>query len=282
MEKQNTTIGLLGVLGVWLTAGIALPLVNVLSALSTEQLMTCRGLITAVIALVMARGLVWKTDTATYILAITTPLATWGLFQGVREWGVGPTVIILTATPVLNIFIGLTRGRVVARAMWTGLVLILAGVIVAYAGTIDFSWRGLGWSILATVANSLVYECLDRSNGTQQQKTFWMFLGMGVFGVSLSAHISWTPFGNTVTVLQVIGWALIGGFLYGLANIAAFRYLHTNEASVLVQGETPAVMLGAYLLLGEQLTTIQWIGVLIALYGAYYLSRRTTTKEAAS
>jgi len=53
----------------------------------------------------------------------------------------------------------------------------------------------------------------------------------------------------------------------------AFDNLPTNEASILAQGETPAVIVGAYFILGEQLTLIQWFGVAVALCSAYILTR---------
>jgi hypothetical protein len=70
----------------------------------------------------------------------------------------------------------------------------------------------------------------------------------------------------------VVGFAIVGGFLYFLANLVAFSNLPQVVAAVLVQGETPAVILMAKVLLGEQLNRLQWLGVLIALLGAGYLS----------
>jgi drug/metabolite transporter (DMT)-like permease len=80
-------------------------------------------------------------------------------------------------------------------------------------------------------------------------------------------------------ILLVLGFAFVGGFLYWIANLMAFENLPTTEASVLAQGETPAVILGASILLGEHLTLVQWVGVGIALYGAWYLSRWLAKQE---
>ncbi len=51
-----------------------------------------------------------------------------------------------------------------------------------------------------------------------------------------------------------------------------FENLPTTEASVLAQGETPAVIIGAAILLSEEVGLVQWLGVGIALLGAGYLS----------
>jgi drug/metabolite transporter (DMT)-like permease len=96
---------------------------------------------------------------------------------------------------------------------------------------------------------------------------------MGLLGLILSVHDSWAPIWEPRIALLVFGFAFIGGFLYWTAYMFAFDNLSTTDASILVQGETPAVLLGAYVLLGERLTFVQWIGIGIALYGAWYLSR---------
>ncbi len=68
-----------------------------------------------------------------------------------------------------------------------------------------------------------------------------------------------------------MGFAVIHGFLYWVSNLYAFEYLPKDVASVLAQGETPAVIVLATILLGETLTGIQWIGVIVALTGAWYV-----------
>jgi len=50
--QKNTLVGLLGILGIWLTAGLALPFVNVLGMFTPPQLMVFRGFLTAVMAFI--------------------------------------------------------------------------------------------------------------------------------------------------------------------------------------------------------------------------------------
>ena len=95
--NRKTLLGLIGVLGIWLTAGLALPFVNVLDMFTPTQLMVFRGFITAGMALIGLRGVVGRVDKYTYLIALTLPFATLGLFEGIRCWGAGPTIIIITA-----------------------------------------------------------------------------------------------------------------------------------------------------------------------------------------
>lgn len=270
--NRKTLLGLLGALGIWLTAGLALPFVNVLYMFAPEQLMVFRGFLTALMAFIGLRGVIGRVDKYTYLIALTVPFATLGLFQGIRHWGAGLTIIVITATPLVNLLIGAFLGRRISGASILGLILVLGGVTIAQWDG-HFEWEGFAWTLFATIANGTLYEWFSRAKSKLLQKCFWGSLGMGTLGLILSANASWTPIANPKLALLVVGFAFVGGFLYWLANLLAFENLPTTEASVLAQGETPAVIIGASLLLGEHLTLIQWFGVAIALFGAGYLSR---------
>lgn len=270
--KSKTFLGLSGVVGIWLTAGLALPFVNVLKAFTPEQLMVFRGFLTAAMALIGLRGIIGKVDKFTWLIALTLPFATLGLFQGIRHWGAGPTIIIITATPLVNLAISFFLGRKVSGASIIGLVLVLGGVLIARRGG-HFQWEGFAWTVCGTVMNGILYEFFARAKANSLQKCFYACMGMGILGLILSARTPWASVMDPKLTVMLIGFAFIGGFLYWIANLLAFENLPTTEASVLAQGETPAVIIGAYFMLGEHLTFIQWTGVAISLFGAWYLSR---------
>lgn len=270
--NRKTLLGLFGVLGIWLTAGLALPFVNVLNMFTPPQLMVFRGFLTAGMALIGLRGIIGRVDKYTYLIALTLPFATLGLFEGIRHWGAGPTIIIITATPLVNLVIGAFLGRRVSQASIIGLVLVLGGVVMARWGG-HFQWAGFAWTMFGTIMNGILYEFFARAKATSLQKCFCACTGMGTLGLALSAGASWSAIAEPKLILLVLGFAFVGGFLYWIANLMAFENLPTTEASVLAQGETPAVIFGASVLLGEHLTLVQWVGVVIALYGAWYLSR---------
>jgi len=269
---RKTLLGIFGILGIWLTAGLALPFVNVLDMFTPTQLMVFRGFLTAGMALIGLRGVVGRVDKYTYLIALILPFATLGLFQGIRHWGAGPTIIIITATPLVNFVIGVFTGRRISGASIVGMVLVLGGVVIARRGG-HFEWTGFAWTLFGTIMNGILYEFFARAKSTPLQKCFVASLGMGTLGLMMSTGASWAAIAEPKLMMLVLGFAFIGGFLYWIANLVAFENLPTTEASVLAQGETPAVILGASIMLGEHLTFVQWIGVGIALYGAWYLSR---------
>ncbi|MFA5927434.1 MAG: EamA family transporter [Patescibacteria group bacterium] len=268
---RKTSIGFLGVLGIWITAGLALPFVNVLDMFAPSQLMVFRGFMTAAMAFIGLRGIIGRVDKFTYLLALTLPFATLGLFEGIRQWGAGPAVIILATTPLVNLVIGIFLGRHTTSTSVVGFVLVLGGVVMARWGG-QFHLAGFTWSVFGTVMNGITYEFFARARATSLQKCFCACMGMGVLGLALSTRTSWAPIAEPKLVLLILGFAFVGGFLYWIANLLAFENLPTIEASVLAQGETPAVIIGATFLCGEQLTLVQWIGVSIALYGAWHIS----------
>jgi drug/metabolite transporter (DMT)-like permease len=271
MHRKHA-LGLIGVAGIWLTAGLAIPFVNILSMFTPAQLMMFRGFLTASMAFIALRGRIGRVDTYTYLIALTWPFATLGLFQGIRYWGAGPTIIIITATPVVNFAIGFYSGRRISTASIVGLACLLSGVVIARWGG-RFHWMGFSWSLFGAVMNGILYELFALAKATSLQKCFYACMGMGTLGLILSPATSWVTVAEPSSLLLLFGFAFVGGFLYWIANLIAFENLPTTEASVLAQGETPAVIIGASILLGERLTFIQWIGVCIALYGAWIMSR---------
>jgi drug/metabolite transporter (DMT)-like permease len=271
VHHEKTWLGLLGILGICLTAGLALPFVNVLTMFTPEQLMVVRGFLTAAIALIALRGTLGHVDKYTYLIALTGPFAVLGLFHGIRHLGAGPAIIIVTATPLVNFAIGLFSRRRLSAVTIIAFLLVLGGVVMArWGGT--FNWTGFLWIVFGTILNGILYELFNRASAQPLQKCFWAAIGMGTLGLVLSTNASWPSVTDLKLIAYVVGFAFVGGFLYWFANVIAFANLPVNEASVLAQGETLFVLVGAMIFLGEHLTLVQWIGVAIALLGTGYLS----------
>ncbi len=155
------------------------------------------------------------------------------------------------------------------------LMLILLGVVLALRSKDKASnpGAGLAWSLFGVLMNALFYEFAGTTTTPALLACFWQAIWLSVIGGLGSFRASWGGWQKSFSLkLAVVGFAIMGGFLYFLANLVAFSNLPQVVAAVLVQGETPAVILMAKVLLGEQLNRLQWLGVLIALLGAGYLS----------
>lgn len=265
--KNKRIVGFLGILGIWITAGVSLPLVGFFEELGSGQLMLVRGGITALLALLVLRGDVVKISKDTLLIALVLPLATLGLFQGISLWGASQTIVVITATPVVNLLFGLLVRRKFSRSSFSGFLLLFAGVLVACWGGY-FNLVGFLWAVFGMIMNGVLYELFAKSKDSSFQKCFWASIGMALLGIFLSVGKSWEEISYSYNLVILIGFGLVGGFLYWISNLTAFENLPTNEASILAQGETIAVIFGAFIILGESLTLSQWIGVFLALVGA--------------
>lgn len=272
----NTVLGFIGVLGVWVTAGLALPLVNRLTMLSAEQLILARGVVTAVLTLILLRGnVLGGTDYWSLLLGVCFALASLGLYRGIRTWGASRTITVVTLTPVLNFLFARGRGQPVPPAALLSLILILLGVVLALRSKDQPAkpTAGLAWSLFGVLMNALFYEFAGMTTTPPLLACFWQAMCLAVVGGLGSLRASWAWWHKGVALkLAVVGFAIVGGLLYFLANLIAFSNLSQVVAAVLVQGETPAVILMARFLLKERLSNLQWLGVAIALLGAGYLS----------
>lgn len=186
--RRSTLLGLIGIFGIWLTAGLALPFVNVLNGFTVEQLMVARGLVTALLAVVLLRMRIFPVDRYALLSGLSFAGGCVGLYHGIREFGPSLTIVFFTTAPVVNFAIAWRKRRHVSLAAITSLFIMIVGVVIALR-----PWGG---------------------------------------------H---------------------------------------NKLSA--QGETPAVILMSGLILGDKLNFLQWVGVAISLYGAWYLSRWLSNKK---
>lgn len=286
MYGKSIARGLLGAVGIWLTAGLALPFVNVLKSFTPEQLMFARGLMTAIFAVLIMKGKVFPIDRYTLLSGVGFAFGCLGLYHGIRELGPSLAIIIITTAPIVNFLFAWGRGRHVSFAAIGSLVVMLAGVVFAlhpWSSTTTLTFKGVAWSIFGATSGALYYEALSKAKGSRLTRCFWQALVVALIAISgnlISGSSIQVP--EFKTVLLLVAFALMGGFLYFIANIEAFDNLPTEVASVLAQGETPAVIIMAGVLLGEKLSLSQWLGVAVALLGAGYLSRWISNQQKVS
>jgi drug/metabolite transporter (DMT)-like permease len=278
VKTNGTTVGVLAALGISVTAAIALPLVNVFKSMEPSELMVVRGGVTAVlIALVLTKH-IGKPSKRILTFSLLFSLATLALYAGIRAWGASPTLVVLTATPVVNIAAKVVRGQSVDRRVYACLTGLLLGVMIALnPWQVDFDLWGFSLSVAGLLLAGVGFEVLAGQKGVDPyNKSFWLALVTVIVGLVTTLANGHLPFVQEVWglphVLALIGFGVTGGFAYYLANIVAFEKLRTEVASTLAMAETPAVIVGAWLMLGETLTLIQWIGVAVALGATAALS----------
>ncbi len=269
---------MLSVLGIYATAGIALPFVNVLKDFKTSELMLVRGGITVLFIGLFLNKKIVRPNKGIIGFSILFALANFSLYNGIRAWGANPTIVIVTMTPFVNIMARWWKERQVNTAALVSLVILLFGVIMALEPwNVVVSPVGVFWSVAATLLAGAGFEVLSTTKKINPNaRGFWLSTVVLVVGATVCTVQGSLPFTSMSISLSkalvITAFGLIGGFLYFMANIIAFDHLDTEVASVLAMGETPAVILGAGILLNEQMSAVQWLGVLIALGATVLLS----------
>lgn len=284
MKPTNLLAGLIGVIGIWLTAGLALPLVNILSNFSPQQLMMARGAVTALLAGILAGKKINYWDHYTMTLGLFFSLTCLGLYNGVRTWGACPTILIMSCTPLVSLFFIYWRGHSIARSVYLGLSLVLLGVTITLQPwnhlDTELNWRGLAWSLLGVSMNAYFYESLTKTQAPRMCRCFWQAIAVLIVGCLGPQNYNWQILlTDPKTAGLLLGFAIIGGFLYFIANIETFKNLPIEVASILAQGETLAVIVMANFILAETLSPGQWLGVSVAISGNLYLTRWLTKQR---
>lgn len=278
MKANGTVIGVLAALGISVTAAIALPLVNVFTGLTTGELMVVRGGISCLFIALLLRHRISLATKAVLAFSCLFGLANFGLYQGVRAWGASPTIVIVTLAPVVNILAKWWRGEKVESRVILSLAGLIAGVCIALnPWETAFNFAGFAWSAGATLVVGIGFEILRTTKDLDPySKSFWIGIAMVTIGTVTTIGGGRFPLSEEVWTWQhalaLVGYGFTGGFLYILVNVIAFEKLETEVASTLAMGETPAVIVGAWLMLGERLSVVQWLGVLIALGATMALS----------
>jgi hypothetical protein len=267
-------IGLCAVVVVWLSAGISIPLVRKHADFRPEVLLLVRSGLVLVALFFM--GKINMKGSNRYVIAAGPAMAIASItfFQAVNVWGPNPVIIVITLTPLVNFAIGLGKNTRICPITLVCLVFVLVGECLALDITKqELNLTGLGLSVASTLATGLGLEFWGASKTESSQKMLWYSLSLFIFAIAslsvMPGKVEFIPQGVSLKTALFV-FAIIGtfsGVVYvGAAGIALGR-LPTTSASILLQGETPAVMLGSSFILGQEVFFHQGLGVGIMLVG---------------
>jgi len=250
--KLNATLaGIIAAIGISMTAAIALPLVNVFKTLTTGELMVVRGGVSVILIAALFPRRISLATRNVFLFSLLFASANFCLYNGIRAWGANPTIVILTATPLINILAKWWRGQMVDLRVTGSLAVLLVGVLIALnPWQTPFDLHGFLWSVTATLLVGVGFEILGASkNIDPYHKSFWIAMLMVIIGVVTTILAGRLPFvaeaWDISHVVALVLYGCTGGFLYIIANVVAFEKLKTEVASTLAMAETPAVIIGA-------------------------------------
>jgi len=261
----------------WLTVGFSVPLVNILHDFPAEQLLFIRGFVTIIVLLPWLLRERLAVSRKNVLLALSFGLASIGLFAGTRIWGPNPTIIVFSASPILNVLFARWRGRRIGIPPIAAFITLFLGIIVMlqpWAVQGEFHLSGLLWSLFGMTMNAVFQEILGQSsNASPLSRSLWQSFGcIAVGGLS----ILWVPWLWAIAeghqVWSLIGFGLLSGVLNLRSNTLAFDHLPTAVASILAAGAAPATIIISNWLLHTTLSVAQWGGVALAMASVAYLS----------
>ncbi|MGB3921686.1 MAG: DMT family transporter [Minisyncoccia bacterium] len=282
MKKQNSVLlGLTGVLLVWLSSGIGFPLVSYLD-FGIGELLASRGLMTLLIPLIVLGGaMTLKTSAKSYKAALWLTVCAATVFWAFKIWSVSLTLVVYTTAPIFSFILAWRKGRRPELVPVLSLALILLGVFFVLKPwtETEFSLLGFVLALIGAFTSAKFAEAVDESGDSMLQKCFAMGVIMLMAGL-IGFEADWASIVTSPKALLVLlGFGALVGFVNLFANVVAIKNLTPTIYQTIVQGETPAAILFAGLILGEKLDTFQWWGVAVAIGGVIWLSQWLGRKD---
>ncbi len=137
------------------------------------------------------------------------------------------------------------------------------------------SWVIIALGAAAVMAIANIVDKAILQNYVRTHVSLQLLIGMfqGVVGVALVASLVWTE----EFTASAVAWAFFSGSLLGFGGLLLIYVLNSQEVSrtiPVVQSAPIFAAIMGYLFLGESLSPIQWLAVLVTASGAVLLSVR--------
>ncbi len=270
-------IGLLAIILLWLSAAISVPLINRYSEFRPEMLLVMRGF-AVILAFLAARKNSFFRDKQVIFGGLLLAVSSINFFQAINLWSANSVIIIVTMTPVVNVLIALGHGTRISTVTILSLILVIVGVSFAldvFHQVIHMP--GLILSLLCMIAAGLGMDCWSKTKVGVAGKMLaysTILILLSIFVISVTpGKAQIVPTGVSVWTAFYVYSAVgcLGGIVYLCCVGIALERLPVTTTSILLQGETPAVIIGSWFIVGEKISLWQWIGVVIMLTGIILL-----------
>ncbi|MEY3197000.1 MAG: hypothetical protein RLZZ59_368 [Pseudomonadota bacterium] len=186
--------------------------------------------------------------------------------------GSGLAMVIFFTYPVIVVLINrVFYKESISKLYYLALIIIAIGMIlIADFGNSNFSWFGIIYAIFSAIFYGLyIVFTKNVANSEPVFSSFVVSLGctFAAFLFTLFDGSFALP-GNIEVVLNITGMALISTAIPILLLLESMKYISSTKASILSVSEPIFVVIFGMILLGEQVSIIQAIGVFIILSGA--------------
>jgi len=282
---MNTTVGLTGVLGIWLTMAM-MPLAELL-AIAPLQATLLRGL-PGVIAIgfvaLFKKNLITSPDRPTLAIAFFFSIATLCLFQGIMTWGSNYSALFLDMAVMVPIYLAWRRKQEIDTTTRLAFIMAIIGTMIAlrvlHGG--EFILEGFLWSTAALISNGFFIEYAGKATQTKSNRVFWMSLGLVLVGIvsildfkiDESLYISQTSW-----IILSILFAVTTGIINFYSGFMVFDNFKPIYAGIFILGVTPSIMLSSYLIIDRTMGADQLAGVTITLGATFLFGKFLNNKK---
>ena len=149
-------------------------------------------------------------------------------------------------------------------------IIVLFGTALAtnlIKSKVELDWRGIALGLLAAASFTTTMFTANRvaTHISSAQRSLYMLLGGAVIVTGFAIATQNTPFNFEIFMKWGIVLALFGTIIPPLLFNAGFPLTGIGLGSIVSALELPVSVLMAYVLLGEKVIFIQWIGIVLII-----------------
>ena len=248
---------------------------------SPLQLLVFRNIFAAITILILTRRLVWLGWRSLALVCSVSLLllATNGLvLYALQDISAVAVITLMTTTPAFVAIVNQWRGRdILGPKFWMGFGACFLGVLLtinAFGASIStIHYHGVA-ALLLAVASSTTYRTRME---TITQKVLPRDISTHIFLINgLISIVLILPWIEPIKAesIPIAIWIGAAAAIANLAFLSAIKVLGSTRMSIFDMLQRPLVIVGAAILLGESITPLQGIGVILVLVGVQWAKVR--------
>jgi drug/metabolite transporter (DMT)-like permease len=149
-------------------------------------------------------------------------------------------------------------------------IIVLTGTVLAtnlIENKVQLDWHGIMWGMLAAASFTTTMFTANRvaTEISSAQRSLYMLLGGAVIVFGFSIATQTAPFNFEIFLKWGIVLALFGTIIPPMLMNAGFPLTGIGLGSIVSALELPVSVMMAYFLLGENVTTTQWLGIVLII-----------------
>ncbi|WP_282787158.1 EamA family transporter [Flavobacterium croceum] len=190
----------------------------------------------------------------------------------VKYINVSIAIVLLMQTVWMGVLLEWVLDKVVPSSKKiTAVIVVLLGTILATnmtsASSLQVDWRGIFWGLLAAASfTTTMFTANKIALGVSSaQRSLYMLLGGAVIVFAFALFTQNTPFNFEIFYKWGIFLALFGTIIPPILLNAGFPKTGIGLGSIISSLELPVSVLMAYIILGEKVVFIQWLGIVLII-----------------